>query len=148
MSFRRRIALASAAAVAIAVVLASLLTYLLTSNQLHSQVDEQLRNRARTAGRLQRYLKPGRKPAAIVKTDSERLGLDLNGLDGSARDSEGTAGQRPGEASTPRYGPIAKKVIYVDSDGPLSRDYARIPYTKVRRPIWPLDEDTRPCLIL
>ena len=39
MSFRRRIALASAAAVAIAVVLASLLTYLLTSNQLHSQVD-------------------------------------------------------------------------------------------------------------
>jgi two-component system sensor histidine kinase MprB len=111
MSFRRRIALASAAAVAIAVVLASLLTYLLTSNQLHSQVDEQLRNRARTAGRLQRYLKPGRKPAAIVKTDSERLGLDLNGLDGSARDSEGTAGQRPGEASTPRYGPIAKNLF-------------------------------------
>jgi microcystin degradation protein MlrC len=46
------------------------------------------------------------------------------------------------------YGPIAKQVLYVDSDGPLSRDYARIPYTKVRRPIWPLDEDTRPGLIL
>ena len=28
------------------------------------------------------------------------------------------------------FGPIAKKVIYVDSDGPLSRDYRRIPYTR------------------
>src|ERR1019366_5301418 len=84
MSFRRRIALASAAAVAIAVVLASLLTYLLTSNQLHSQVDSQLRNRARTAGRLQRFLRPGHQPAAVV-TDSERLGLDLNGLDSTSK---------------------------------------------------------------
>ena len=46
MSFRRRIALASSAAVAIAVVLASLLTYLLTSHQLRGQVDTQLRSRA------------------------------------------------------------------------------------------------------
>ncbi len=45
MSFRRRITLASAAAVAIAVVLASGLVYLLTSNELHGQVDTQLRNR-------------------------------------------------------------------------------------------------------
>src|SRR5713226_4194552 len=45
------------------------------------------------------------------------------------------------------FGPIAKKVIYIDSDGPLSRDYRKIPYTKVARPIWPLDESTRPSLI-
>lgn len=45
------------------------------------------------------------------------------------------------------FGPIAKKVIYVDSDGPLSRDYRRIGYTRVQRPIWPLDEETRPGLI-
>jgi microcystin degradation protein MlrC len=45
------------------------------------------------------------------------------------------------------FGPIAKKVIYVDADGPLSRDYRRIPYTRVRRPIWPLDADTQPGLI-
>jgi hypothetical protein len=25
-------------------------------------------------------------------------------------------------------GPVAKKVLYVDSDGPLPRDYTRIPY--------------------
>jgi two-component system sensor histidine kinase MprB len=56
MSFRRRIALASAAAVAIAIVLASLLTYVLTSEQLHSQVDSQLANRAREARGLVRFL--------------------------------------------------------------------------------------------
>jgi two-component system, OmpR family, sensor histidine kinase MprB len=110
MSFRRRIALASAAAVAIAVVLASMLTYLLTSNQLHSQVDEQLRNRARTAGRLQRYLKPGGAKPAIAKRDSERLGLDLNGLDGTSRDSEDGAADR-GQAQAPRYGPVAKNLF-------------------------------------
>lgn len=45
------------------------------------------------------------------------------------------------------FGPIAKRVIYVDSDGPLSRDYRGIPYTRVQRPIWPLDEHTSPGLI-
>jgi microcystin degradation protein MlrC len=45
------------------------------------------------------------------------------------------------------FGPIAKKVIYVDSDAPLSRDYRKVPYTRVRRPIWPLDEKTEPGLI-
>ena len=46
------------------------------------------------------------------------------------------------------FGPIAEKVLYVDSDGPLSRDYTRIPYTRVQRPIWPLDAETTPGLIL
>ena len=45
------------------------------------------------------------------------------------------------------FGPIAQKVIYVDSDGPLSRDYRNIPYTRVQRPIWPLDADTASGLI-
>jgi two-component system, OmpR family, sensor histidine kinase MprB len=110
VSFRRRIALAAAAAVTIAVVLASLLTYLLTSNQLHSQVDGQLRNRARTAGRLERFLVPGRKAPAAAKRDSERLGLDLNGLDGGSRDPDEAAAQ--GEGSTaPRYGPLARNLF-------------------------------------
>jgi microcystin degradation protein MlrC len=45
------------------------------------------------------------------------------------------------------FGPLAQKVIYVDADGPLSRDYRRIGYTKVQRPIWPLDERTEPGLV-
>lgn len=46
------------------------------------------------------------------------------------------------------FGPIAAKVIYVDSDGPLARDYRKVPYTRIERPIWPLDEQTTPGLIL
>ncbi len=45
------------------------------------------------------------------------------------------------------FGPIAHQVLYVDSDGPLNRDYRRIPYTRIMRPIWPLDADTAPGLI-
>jgi two-component system, OmpR family, sensor histidine kinase MprB len=116
VSFRRRIALASAAAVTVAVVLASMLTYVLTSNQLHSQVDEQLRNRARTAGRLQRYLKPGDK-TAIAKRDSERLGLGLNGLDGS-RDGEEASTEQSESQSLPRYGPVAKNLFGKLPPGP------------------------------
>jgi microcystin degradation protein MlrC len=46
------------------------------------------------------------------------------------------------------YGPIAKQVLYIDADGPLCRDYRKIPYRKVQRPIWPLDEVTTPKLIV
>ena len=46
------------------------------------------------------------------------------------------------------FGPIAKEVLYVESDGPLRRDYRKIPYTKVQRPIWPLDEHATPGLLL
>jgi two-component system sensor histidine kinase MprB len=80
MSFRRRITLASAAAVAIAVVLAAALTYVLTSNQLHSQVDTQLRNRARSRNELVRALdRKGRAGAALgragttLRLDAEQL---------------------------------------------------------------------------
>jgi microcystin degradation protein MlrC len=45
------------------------------------------------------------------------------------------------------FGPIAKKVIYIDADGPIPRDYRKIPYTKLNRPVWPLDADTTPGLI-
>jgi microcystin degradation protein MlrC len=45
------------------------------------------------------------------------------------------------------FGPIAAKVLYIDSDGPLPRDYRKLPYTKVQRPIWPLDEGAVPGLI-
>src|SRR5262245_22775842 len=45
------------------------------------------------------------------------------------------------------FGPIAKRVIYVDSDAPLARDYRTIGYRRVERPIWPLDAETNPRLI-
>jgi len=74
VSLRRRIALASAAAVAIAVVLASILIYVLTSHQLSSQVDSQLRNRGRGDGLLLRVLDARGRPVRRLSA-GERLGL-------------------------------------------------------------------------
>ena len=45
------------------------------------------------------------------------------------------------------FGPIAKKVIYVDSDGPLTARLPQDPLHQGHRPIWPLDEATSPGLI-
>jgi microcystin degradation protein MlrC len=45
------------------------------------------------------------------------------------------------------FGPIAVKMIYVGSDGALNPDYRKISYTRVQRPIWPLDAETTPSLI-
>jgi two-component system, OmpR family, sensor histidine kinase MprB len=55
MSTRRRIALASSAAVAVAVLLASALVYVLTSNELRGQVDAQLRNRSDNLRLIERH---------------------------------------------------------------------------------------------
>ncbi|ONG56103.1 microcystin LR degradation protein MlrC-like protein [Pseudoroseomonas deserti] len=46
------------------------------------------------------------------------------------------------------FGPIAARVLYVDADGPIPRDYRLLPYTKIQRPLWPLDDVAAPRLIL
>jgi microcystin degradation protein MlrC len=46
------------------------------------------------------------------------------------------------------YGPIAGTVLYTDAGGAIRHDYRTIPFRKVQRPIWPLDEVTEPRLIL
>jgi microcystin degradation protein MlrC len=38
------------------------------------------------------------------------------------------------------FAPIAREVLWLDGPGALTQDFARLPYTKVRRPIWPLDQ--------
>ncbi len=45
------------------------------------------------------------------------------------------------------FGPIAATVLYIDTDGPIPRDYRTIPYQNVQRPLWPLDADAVPGLI-
>ena len=37
------------------------------------------------------------------------------------------------------FAPLAREVLWLDGPGALTQDFARLPYTKVRRPIWPLD---------
>lgn len=45
------------------------------------------------------------------------------------------------------FAPLATKVLYCDSGGPIPRDHREVPYTRVQRPIWPLDETATPVLL-
>ena len=37
------------------------------------------------------------------------------------------------------FAPLAKGVLWLDGPGALTQDFSRLPYSRVRRPIWPLD---------
>jgi microcystin degradation protein MlrC len=37
------------------------------------------------------------------------------------------------------FAPIARGIVYAATPGAIDVNYRRLPYTKVRRPIWPLD---------
>ena len=99
MTFRRRIALVSAAAVAIAVVLATVLTYLLTSDQLHSQVDHQLHNRAREARALRRLFAVGALKAGPNGSFSVTLGAAGAIAAATSHDAEGDLSVKSDESS-------------------------------------------------
>ena len=77
---------------------------------------------------------------ALITNRTQALGLELFsnlGIDPLARKILVVKSTNHFMAA---FGPIAKKVIYVESDGPLPRDYRKLAYTKVRRPIFPLDD--------
>jgi microcystin degradation protein MlrC len=85
--------------------------------------------------------------AVLITKRTQALGLELFtnvGIDPRARRLVVVKSTNHFMAA---YGPIARKVIYVESGGPLTRDYRNIPYTRIDRPIWPLDEATSPGLI-
>jgi microcystin degradation protein MlrC len=45
------------------------------------------------------------------------------------------------------FSKIAIDVLYCDSDGPIPRDHRKVHYTRIQRPIWPLDETAEPALV-
>jgi two-component system, OmpR family, sensor histidine kinase MprB len=110
VSFRRRIALVSAAAVAVAVVLASMLTYVLTSHQLSSQVDSQLRNRGRNVSLLVRALDEarGEHPGTVHHLRARELRLAaLGALGVPAKSARPPSAHTPAKRSAPPTGSAA-----------------------------------------
>jgi microcystin degradation protein MlrC len=45
------------------------------------------------------------------------------------------------------FAPFASRVLYCNAGGPIPRDHQQVPYTRVQRPIWPLDENVEPVLL-
>lgn len=46
------------------------------------------------------------------------------------------------------FAPIATQVLYCDAGGPIPRDHRKVPYTKIQRPIWPLDDHVTPVALV
>ena len=92
-------------------------------------------------------VKVGGVEVVLIANRTQALGLELFGNLGIDPRARRLVVVKSTNHFMAAYGPIARQVIYVETDAPLSRDYRRIAYTKVRRPIWPLDERTLPGLI-
>ena len=88
---------------------------------------------------------PACAPIRFLSRADGRIELPTNpGIDPRARSILVVTSTNPFTAA---FGPIAKRVIPVDSDAPLSRDDRQVEDVKVNRPICSLDENTRPRLV-
>jgi microcystin degradation protein MlrC len=86
--------------------------------------------------------------AVLISTRAQAMGTDLFanfGIDPKARKILVVKSNQHFYAS---FSQIAAQVIYAEGDGPLTRDYRKLPYTRIQRPIWPLDATTEPALII
>lgn len=92
-------------------------------------------------------VKVGGVETVLISNRTQALGLDLFRNVGIEPTQRKILVCKSTNHFAAAFGPIAKRVIYVESDGPLKRDYRNMTYTKVQRPIWPFDEQTQPGLI-
>ena len=86
--------------------------------------------------------------AVLISTRSQGMGIDLFsnlGIDPKQRKILVVKSNQHFYAS---FSQIAAQIIYAEGDGPLPRDYKKLPWRKVQRPIWPLDVTAEPRLII
>lgn len=86
--------------------------------------------------------------AVLISTRAQGMGTDLFsnlGIDPKQRKILVVKSNQHFYAS---FSQIAAQVLYAEGDGPLPRDYEKLPWSKVQRPIWPLDVQTEPKLII
>ena len=93
-------------------------------------------------------LRMGGVEAVLISTRAQAMGSDLFanfGIDPTKRKILVVKSNQHFYAS---FSKIAAQVIYAEGDGPLPRAYRKLPWRKVQRPIWPLDADVEPRLII
>jgi microcystin degradation protein MlrC len=93
-------------------------------------------------------IRAGGVEAVLISTRAQAMGSDLFsnfGIDPKARKILVVKSNQHFYAS---FSQIAAQVIYAEGDGALPRNYAKLPFVRVERPIWPLDATTEPRLII
>jgi len=86
--------------------------------------------------------------AVLISTRAQAMGTDLFsnfGIDPKTRKILVVKSNQHFYAS---FSQIAAQVIYAEGDGALPRNYKKLPFTKIERPIWPLDATAEPKLII
>ena len=93
-------------------------------------------------------IRMGGVEAVLISTRAQAMGSDLFsnfGIDPTRRKILVVKSNQHFYAS---FSKIAAQVIYAESDGALPRDYRKLPWARIQRPIWPLDAATEPRLII
>lgn len=78
---------------------------------------------------------------ALISSRTQALGTDLFtglGIDLEAKQLICVKSTNHFHAA---FEPLAEEVFYVDGGGPIPRDPRQVPYTRIKRPIWPLDDN-------
>ena len=86
-------------------------------------------------------IRMGGVEAVLISTRAQGMGIDLFsnlGIDPKQRKILVVKSNQHFYAS---FSQIAAQVLYAEGDGPLPRDYRKLPWQKIQRPIWPLDAD-------
>ena len=84
-------------------------------------------------------IRMGGVEAVLISTRAQGMGIDLFsnlGIDPKQRKILVVKSNQHFYAS---FSQIAAQVLYAEGDGPLPRALRKLPWTKVQRPIWPLD---------
>jgi microcystin degradation protein MlrC len=93
-------------------------------------------------------IRMGGVEAVLISTRAQAMGTDLFsnfGIDPKQRKILVVKSTQHFYAA---FSQIAAQTLYAESDGALPRDVRKLPWSKVQRPIWPLDTHTEPRLII
>jgi microcystin degradation protein MlrC len=93
-------------------------------------------------------IRMGGVEAVLISTRAQAMGTDLFanfGIDPAKRKILVVKSNQHFYAA---FSKIAAQVIYAEADGALPRDVRKLPWSKIERPIWPLDAETEPKLII
>lgn len=80
--------------------------------------------------------------AVLISTRAQAMGHDLFSNLGIDPREQRILVVKSNQHFHASYSEIAAEILYAEGDGPLPRDYRKLPWAKVRRPIWPLDGKT------
>ena len=93
-------------------------------------------------------IRAGSVDVVLITTRAQAMGIDLFSNHGIDPKQKKILVAKSNQHFYASFSTIAAEVIYADGDGPIPKDIRRLPFKRVARPIWPLDAEAEPKLIL